>query len=461
MDTPGYSERADRPAPESGHWGWGQGRPAPGAEGPFSGGFGQAEGSGGPTGAPPAPGEPFHSTGSWQGHSAQPLRYHEEAWASPSPVGTEPERVPGPRGRFSLATVAVSVALSLLVGGLAGGLAGRQSQQESSPKAIPQAGPVALPEGASIADLVRAVEPGVAAIHASAGLQRGAGTGFLIDTEGHIITNRHVVEGAREYRVNLSGKKDLRARLVGADQELDIAVLQVDPFPEMKPLTLGNSDSLRVGDTVIAVGNALDLPGGPTVTMGIVSALNRSLSDAAPGGRGRVILTGLIQTDAAINPGNSGGPLLNLAGQVVGVNTAVATNPNDITGSQQAQNIGFAININDAKVAAENIINGVVSKRAILGVDVVTVTPVIAERRGLSVTEGALIADLMAGGPAEAAGLQVDDVIVAVDGKSVSSAEELRGILRPKNPGDEVEVEVARGKDRIKVRVKLAEAPSP
>ncbi len=367
---------------------------------------------------------------------------------------------PAQKSRFSVATLVVSVALSVLAGGLAGAAAGYRSQKDQTqPVTIPQAGPVALPEGASIADLVRAVEPGIAVIHVSAGAQRGAGTGFLIDDKGHIITNRHVIAGARDYRINLAGKKDIRAQLVGADPELDIAVLKIEPFSEMRPLVLGNSDSLRVGDTVIAVGNALDLPGGPTVTMGIVSALNRSLSDESPTGRGRVVLTGLIQTDAAINPGNSGGPLLNLAGQVVGVNTAVAANPNDITGSQQAQNIGFAININEAKEAAENIINGVVSKRAILGVDVVTVTPVIAERRGLSVEEGALVAGLMEGGPAESAGIQVDDVIVSVDGKEVTSAEQLRAALRSKKPGDEVEVEYVRGTERTKVRVKLAEAP--
>jgi putative serine protease PepD len=386
--------------------------------------------------------------------------------AEPPPVPTaspffEPTPpAPRPKSRFSLATLVVSVVLSLIAGTIAGAAAGSLARPaRTTAVSIPQAGPVALPEGASISDLVRTIEPGVAAIHVFSGSQRGAGTGFLIDTQGHIVTNRHVVEGGRDYRINLAGKKDLRAQLVGADPELDIAVLKIDPFPEMRPLALGDSEGLRVGDTVVAVGNALDLPGGPTVTMGIVSALNRSISDETPDGRRRVALTGLIQTDAAINPGNSGGPLLNLAGQVVGVNTAVAANPNDLTGSQQAQNIGFAININEAKAAAENIINGVVSRRAILGVDVVTVTPVVAERRGLQVEEGALIADLMEGGPADQAGLKIDDVIVGIDGKNVASAEELRAALRPKKPGDEVEVAFVRGKDRQTVRVKLIEAP--
>ncbi|MER3396113.1 MAG: protease DO family protein [Acidimicrobiia bacterium] len=434
---------------------------------PFEGrDFGEAPlpGVGEESGSWVPPGTGQHAP--WAG-GPQPT--HHQSWTSPNawppqvawPSAGAPEQAPSqpPKPRFSVATVLTSLLLSILVGGLAGAVAGSRAERaRPTPVSIPQAGPVALPEGASIADLVRAVEPGVATVHVFSGAQRGAGTGFLIDKDGHIVTNRHVIEGAREYRINLAGKKDLRARLVGADRELDIAVLQIDPFPDMKPLTLGNSDHLRVGDTVIAVGNALDLPGGPTVTMGIVSALNRSLSDETPGGR-RIVLTGLIQTDAAINPGNSGGPLLNLAGQVVGVNTAVAANPNDITGSQQAQNIGFAININDAKVAAENVINGVVSRRAILGVDVVTVTPVVAERRGLAVDEGALVADLMPGGPAEAAGLQVDDVIVAVDGKKVTSAEELRAALRPKNPGDEVGVEFYRGQEKKAVRVKLGEAP--
>lgn len=397
-------------------------------------------------------GPPEVTAGGW-GHRVSP---GIGSFAHGGPVVLE---TGGRPRRFSLATVVVSVTLSLIVGGLAGGAGGALlAKGEPTPVRLPEPAPVALPEGASIADLVHAVEPGVAAIHVTAGLQAGAGTGFLVDGRGHIITNRHVIEGAREIRVNLAGKKNLKADVVGVDPEIDIAVIRIQPFDGMRPLSLGNSETLRVGDTVVAIGNALDLPGGPTVTMGIVSALDRSLSDATPSGQ-RIILTGLIQTDAAINPGNSGGPLLNLAGQVVGVNTAVAANPRDITGSQQAQNIGFAININDAKSSAENIINGVVSKRGIIGVDVATVNSAVAARRGLSVDEGALVVDVLEGGPAEKAGIRRDDVIVAVDGKQISTAEQLRAVLRTKKPGDTVRVEVARGTERLGFDVTLAEMP--
>lgn len=404
--------------------------------------------------APGSPGGPHEATGvgGW-GYGAPPgIPPLEQGGPALPETGARPRR-------FSLATVVVSVALSLVVGGLAGGAGGALlARKEPTPVRLPEPAPVALPEGASIADLVNAVEPGVAAIHVTAGLQAGAGTGFLVDGRGHIITNRHVIEGAREIRVNLAGKKNLKADVVGSDPEIDIAVIRIQPFEGMRPLALGDSETLRVGDTVVAIGNALDLPGGPTVTMGIVSALDRSLSDATPSGQ-RIILTGLIQTDAAINPGNSGGPLLNLAGQVVGVNTAVAANPRDITGSQQAQNIGFAININDAKSSAENIINGVVSRRGIIGVDVATVNAAVAARRGLSVEEGALVVDVLEGGPAEKAGIRRDDVIVAVDGKQISSAEQLRAVLRTKKPGDTVRVEVVRGTERLGFDVTLAEMP--
>jgi putative serine protease PepD len=378
----------------------------------------------------------------------------------PSFEGVAPGGTPGQRRSFSFATVVVSVVLSLVAGGLGGAAAGSLAVKERPPARVelPQSTGIALPQNASIADLVRAIEPGVAAIHTFVGLQMGAGTGFLVDPNGHIITNKHVVEGGKEYRVNIAGKKDLRAQLVGSDPELDIAVLKIDPPESAKPLPLGNSDSLRVGDTVIAIGNALDLPGGPTVTMGIISALDRSLTDRTPSGQ-RIALTGLIQTDAAINPGNSGGPLINLAGQVVGVNTAVAANPNDITGSQAAQNIGFAININDAKSAAENIINGTVSKRGILGVDIATVTPIVAARRGLAVDHGALVMNVMEGGPADKAGIRPEDVIVGIDGKEVRTAEELRAQLRSKKPGDTVKVEVFRGSASMTFEATLAEAP--
>lgn len=195
--------------------------------------------------------------------------------------------------------------------------------------------------------LLDAVQPGVVSISTTTrqnlgpwGIQSqsGAGTGIIVDSDGTIITNAHVVESAASVLVTVSGDtKEYEAKVVSADTASDIAVLQVQDAEGLTPVELGDSDSVQVGDEVVAIGNALSLPGGPTVTSGIVSALDRSISD------GNVSLSDVIQTDAAINPGNSGGPLINSEGQVIGINTAV---------SSEAQNIGFAISVNEVRRVA-------------------------------------------------------------------------------------------------------------
>lgn len=362
--------------------------------------------------------------------------------------------------------VALAIIVSLIAGAGAGALAAswRISQATPSPTggnvSIPQAGGIALPKDATIADLVKAVDPGIAAIHVQMARGQAAGTGFLIDKDGHIVTNKHVVSDARSVNVDLGGKTKLPAKVVGVDPNLDVAVIKVDGTPaELKPLTLGDANALQVGDRVVAIGNALNLPGGPTVTSGIVSAKNREIADQNESGQA-VKFSGLIQTDAAINPGNSGGPLLNLAGQVVGINTLAAGDPN---GNGTAQNIGFAQNINDVKLAAENIINGktgspgnaTAGSGGYIGVTSANVDSRIAERLGLPVDYGVLIVSVESGGPADKAGIETNDVVVAVDGKKIETSTALRTAITSHKPGDTIALDIYRdgAKQQIKVTV--------
>lgn len=353
----------------------------------------------------------------------------------------------------------LAVLLALVAGGAAGAAMTewRLRDTSSEQSAQIQGGTITLPDDATIADLIKAVDPGVAAIHVRVGRSEGAGTGFLIDKAGHIVTNRHVVSGARNVTIDIGGKKALAARVLGEDPEIDVAVIKIDSTDGLTPLSLGDANKLQVGDRVIAIGNALNLPGGPTVTTGIVSAKGRQITDVDQSGR-TITLSGLIQTDAAINPGNSGGPLLNLAGEVVGVNTAVAADPGNPLGSTAAQNIGFAQNINDVKVAAENIISGKTGQqqaKAYLGVTTSTVDARVAQRLNLPTTSGALIVDIAENSPAARAGLQVDDVVIAVNGKEIRTSSELRSAIQSRSPGDEVELEIYRNGSRQTLRASL------
>lgn len=356
--------------------------------------------------------------------------------------------------------VVIAIFISLIAGAGSGAAITewRLRDRDAGTASAPQGGgTLTLPDDATIADLIKAVDPGIAAIHVKIGRSQGAGTGFLIDRDGHIITNRHVVSGARDVTVDIAGKKGIAAKVLGEDPEIDVAVIKIEPSAGLTPLPLGDANKLQVGDRVIAIGNALNLPGGPTVTTGIVSAKGRQLSDVDQSGR-TVTLSGLIQTDAAINPGNSGGPLINLAGEVVGVNTAVAADPGNPGGSTAAQNIGFAQNINDVKAAADNIIAGKTAPqqtKAYLGVTTSTVDARVAERLDLPTTSGALIVEVAEDSPASRAGLKADDVVVEIDGKSIQNSTELRAAVVGHSPGDEISLEIYRNGSRQTVKAKL------
>jgi len=255
--------------------------------------------------------------------------------------------------------------------------------------------------------------------------QQGVGSGFVMSREGYILTNSHVVEDADQIKVKLAGGKELDGRIVGRDPKTDLALIKVEGGSDLHPLPLGNSDDLKVGNWVVAVGSPFGLE--QTVTAGIVSA------------KGRVIGSGpydnFIQTDASINPGNSGGPLINMQGEVVGINTAIIAS---------GQGIGFAIPINMAKEIAPQLQTKGHVTRGLLGVSIQDVTPELAKTFGLKESKGALVAQVTPGGPADKAGIEQGDVIIQFDGKPVADSKELPRLVAATPVGKTVTVKVSR-----------------
>jgi putative serine protease PepD len=272
----------------------------------------------------------------------------------------------------------------------------------------------------------------------------GAGTGVVLTPDGELLTNAHVVAGATSIKVTLNNETQAHdATLIGADTNADLALVKISGVSNLATAQLGSSGDLKVGDNVIAIGNALNLQGGMTVTEGIVSALNRSV-DAT-----NESLGGLIQTDAAINPGNSGGPLVNSAGQVVGINTAT---------SGDAQNIGFAIAIDKAKPVIDNLKRGGGSTSSSSGA-----TQASTAFLGVGVTDGstgALVENVDPTSPAGKAGLQQGDEIVSLGGRSIGSANDLTSAMRSHKPGDRVTVTWQRGQGKQSADVQLAPRPA-
>jgi serine protease Do len=268
---------------------------------------------------------------------------------------------------------------------------------------------------------------------------KGVGTGFIVRQDGIIVTNCHVVEGGSKITVSTSAAKPQQydARVIGGDCQHDLAVLKIDATG-LPTVPLGDSGALELGQPVVAIGYALALEGGPTVTSGIVSSLDRTITVPDPSctvcQNGRRVYTDVIQTDAAINHGNSGGPLLNMEGQVVGINSA---------GDDNAQNIGFAIAIDAATSAIQQAVSDPLAAAAYLGVTSQTVTPGIAMQLGLSVQSGAYVIATTTGGPAAQAGIKDGEVITAIDGSNVSSADDVGSILAKLAPGQTVRVDVS------------------
>jgi S1-C subfamily serine protease len=293
--------------------------------------------------------------------------------------------------------------------------------------------------------------------------QEALGSGFVVDKAGHIITNFHVVEGARSVDVSFSNNESMRARIVGVDPSTDVAVLQVDAHSRaLTPLVLGNSDAVRVGDSVVAIGNPFGLE--RTVTTGIVSALQRVIQ--APNSYS---IDHVIQTDAALNKGNSGGPLLNAEGDVVGVNSQIQS------GSGGNVGVGFAVPINTVRTVAAQIIKSGHAEHAFLGARVQAVTPDVARLFRLRATHGLLVASIDPGSAAAKAGLRAGkqpvtvsgetyqlggDLVVAADGVQLSSLDQLRDEISNKQPGDTLSLEIWRGGQQKTLNVKLGRQPS-
>ncbi|HEY7137872.1 MAG TPA: trypsin-like peptidase domain-containing protein [Acidimicrobiia bacterium] len=305
--------------------------------------------------------------------------------------------------------------------------------------------------------ILERVEPAVVAVTTgaaandvfgqSSGSSGGAGTGVVISSDGFIVTNNHVVsDSGGRIEVTFNDGTHKQATLVGNDASADLAVVKVDANG-LTPAALGDSDKLVVGDEVIAIGNALALPGQPSVTRGIVSALNRSIDTEV-----NTTLDHMIQTDAAINPGNSGGPLVNSDGQVVGINTAIAD-------PSEAQNVGFAIAINQAKPIIEDLRKGKKVEPAFLGVVTQTVTPAIANQLNLKATSGAVVQRVEQGSPADDAGIQQGDVIQKIDAATIKTAQDVGSAVRTHHAGDKVTVVVDRAGTSKTFTVTLGSRP--
>ncbi len=275
----------------------------------------------------------------------------------------------------------------------------------------------------------------------------GVGSGVIIDENGHILTNNHVVDGAHRLKITLTDGRVLNGKVIGKDEITDLAVVKVDRFSDNNNLPyaqLGNSDNLKIGQIVIAIGNPFGLAGGPTVTAGIVSSLCRNIQFESG-------ILELIQTDAAINPGNSGGPLVNTNGEVIAVNTAKMP---------YAHGIGFAVPINTAKSIMRDLIeNGRVITRPWIGIAFIKITSQLAEYYGLPTNEGALVAQVEAYSPADYAGIRKGDIIEEIDGKRISDPSQISSQVHKKHVRDQILVTVNRYSRRFEVPIQLQAPP--
>ena len=404
----------------------------------------------------PAADRPASDTG-WQAASA---------WSSREPVATR--TTPPRRGLGAVPIVAIAVVAGILSGGLSAvavtNLVPRAPTDGGAVDETPVANPVSnvrIDESSAVIEAVARVGPAVVLISAEGGGLLGAGTGtgsgFIFDADGWILTNRHVVENAQSITVMTNDGREYPAEVYGIDTLTDLAIVKIEAS-NLPVAEIGTSEGLEQGQLAIAIGNPLRYEN--SVTTGVVSGLGRQIEATDATQSSSELLSNLIQTDAAINPGNSGGPLVNSAGQVIGVNTAVST-------SDEGQGIGFAIPIDVAKPILEQALAGEALTRPWIGVSYLTVDPALAEAESLPVEYGALIATGIGGGdpivedsPGERAGLQAGDVIVAVNGEQITAGADLASLLLPYSPGDTITLRVLRESSTREISVTLGERPS-
>ena len=330
---------------------------------------------------------------------------------------------------------------------LAGGFNQRSTERVVEREEVPvrTVSTDAAPAGPSVADIAQQVRPAITQITVEGKDGDSSGSGVLFRSDGHVLTNFHVIDGADAVKVVLDSGREMTATVVGSDPDNDVAVLKIDggPFPVA---TLGSAADLRVGQPAIAIGSPLGLAGGPSVTVGVVSALHRRLDT-----RSGPPLLDMIQTDAPISPGSSGGALLDANGAVIGLTTAVAT-------TDGAQGLGFATPIDVARSSADQLIAGGKVMHVWLGIEGTDVDPTTAS--SMSIDGGALVGRVVQGSPADKSGLQVRDVIVAIDGQPVKSMGALVVALRGHTPGSTVSLDVRRGNDLKRMKVSLIERPA-
>ena len=378
--------------------------------------------------------------------------------------------------RFVVVTVCLTATVAFLIGLIVAGSMTPAPAQSATKPSLASLRPSKLttsgPAVASFADVAEQLNPAVVNIDATSrasarprpkagagmslpdgpdffgrspererqGPRRGAGTGFIIDPDGYILTNHHVIEGADRIAVRLADGRSLRAERVGSDPDTDIALIKVTSPRPLPHAVLGDSDTLRVGEWVLAIGNPLAYE--HTVTVGVVSFIGRKLFDSS--------LDRYIQTDAAINFGNSGGPLINARGEVIGINAAI---------SSRASNIGFAVPINQASQILPQLREMGRVSRGYIGVALRDVDPDLQRSLGLSSSSGALVQDVTAGSPGARAGIRPYDLIVAVDGRQVVRNDELIQLVAARQPGTAATLQIVRDGRAMNVPVKLAERP--